>query len=200
MEEKKLTDEEIVKELEHCLNGDYKTKCNGCHYDKSKGYCQDMDRDALDLIKRLQSENEILQKENERLKKFELYRIKKTKEQEVEIERLTKDKSFATRKMMESKAKAVELQKKVDELKEENNRYAEVFGMVGKDFYTVEVGEWEKVKSGVKDMIQQSVKNTAKKIFQGLESMANNGVYQGKLTVQQMRVFFKEQYGVEVEE
>lgn len=40
-----------------------------------------------------------------------------------EIERLTEEKSFATRKMMESKAKAVELQKQVDELKERVNLY-----------------------------------------------------------------------------
>jgi hypothetical protein len=59
----------------------------------------------------------------------------------------------------------LEKQKQVDELKAENNRYAELFGMGGKDFYTVEVGEWEKVKSGVKDMIQQAVKDTAKEIF-----------------------------------
>lgn len=117
-----MNNEEIVKALEHCLNGDYKTKCNGCHYDKSKGYCQDLDRDVLDLVKRLQKENEDLQKENKRLKKFELHRIEKIKEQNAEIERLTKDKSFATRKMMESKAKAVELQKQVEQLTEERDK------------------------------------------------------------------------------
>lgn len=41
---------------------------------------------------------------------------------EQEIERLTEEKSFATRKMMESKAKAVELQKQVDKLTEENKK------------------------------------------------------------------------------
>lgn len=63
MQEKKLNDEEIIKAVENCLNGDYKTKCNGCHYAKSKGYCQDMDRDALDLIHRLKSENKKLKDE-----------------------------------------------------------------------------------------------------------------------------------------
>lgn len=57
MKEKKLNDEEIIKALENCLNGDYKMKCKGCPYDKSKGSCQDMDRDVLDLIHRLKKEN-----------------------------------------------------------------------------------------------------------------------------------------------
>lgn len=48
--------------------------------------------------------------------------------------------------------------------------------------------------------VKQSAKDTAKEILQGLENMSNNGVYQGKLTVPQMRIFFKEHYGVEVEE
>ena len=71
MDEKKLTDEEIVKTVENCLNGDYKTKCEGCYYDKSDRYCQDMDRDLLDLIHRLQAENEELQKQVDELKKRE---------------------------------------------------------------------------------------------------------------------------------
>ena len=86
-----------------------------------------------------------------------------------------------------------ELQKQVDELKEENNRYAELFGMVGKDFYTVEVGEWEKVKLGVKDMIQQAVKDTAKEILEWLEKHC---FFNGFDIVE---TYFRERYGLEVE-
>ena len=63
MNEKKLTDEEIVKALENCLNGNYKTKCKDCYYDKLDNICKDMDRDLLDLIHRLQAENERLTEE-----------------------------------------------------------------------------------------------------------------------------------------
>ena len=61
--EKKLTDEEIVKALENCVNGDYKTKCKGCYCDKLKNSCLQMDKDVLALIHRLQSENERLNEE-----------------------------------------------------------------------------------------------------------------------------------------
>lgn len=76
MEEKKLTDEEIVKELINESN-------RGEWCDLNFIDCVEVRilKNALDLINR----------------------------QKAEIERLTKDKSFATRKMMESKAKAVEL-------------------------------------------------------------------------------------------
>lgn len=57
MEEKKLTDEEIVKALENCVNGEYLTKCKNCYYNNDECGCQGMDIDMLDLIHRLQSKN-----------------------------------------------------------------------------------------------------------------------------------------------
>ena len=90
-----------------------------------------------------------------------------------------------------------ELQKQVDELKAENNRYAELFGMVGKDFYTVEVGEWEKVKSGVKDMIQQAVKDTAREILKTIKlngTLGYGGYVIHDSTIEQI----EKRYGLEV--
>lgn len=85
-----------------------------------------------------------------------------------------------------------ELQKQVDELTAEHKRYEELFGMVGKEFYTVEKGEWEKVKKGVIDMIQQAVKNTAKEILQMFDKD------DGTTFVKKLQRI-KERYGVEVE-
>jgi hypothetical protein len=58
MDEKKveLTDEEIVKALERCV--DESMGCVGCPYHGNS--CRQMDIDVLDLIHRLQSENEKL--------------------------------------------------------------------------------------------------------------------------------------------
>lgn len=144
------------------------------------------------------------QKENEQLK--------------AEIERLTVERDKAKRdntsllyNVSRVEKQNAELQKQVDGLKEENNRYAELFGMVGKDFYTVEVDEWEKVKTGVKDMIQQAVKYTAKEIFTAIVEefvfsfMTKNEDYKNgydqALTDydNNLKKFFKERYGVEVE-
>ena len=43
-------------------------------------------------------------------------------------------------------------------------------------------------------------KKVAQRILDGLESMANNAIYQGKLTINQMKLFFKEHYGLGVEQ
>lgn len=61
MEEKKLTDEEIIKGLEFCSKN---RGCNGCPYfEKQIDCCSGKsEKDALDLIHRLQSEKaELLQ-------------------------------------------------------------------------------------------------------------------------------------------
>lgn len=69
MEEKKLTDEEIVRIFEHCANNNDCEKCS-CFYteDKITGrFCHfetmDIDIKLLDLIHRLQAENERLTEE-----------------------------------------------------------------------------------------------------------------------------------------
>lgn len=94
MEEKKLTDEEIVKALDNCVNGDYKTKCKGCPYDEKADYCKVMDRDTLDLIHRLQGE----------------------------IERLTREKTESAKTAVEVLEQNIELQKQVGALNAEIER------------------------------------------------------------------------------
>ena len=67
MEEKKLTDEEIVKAIECC--SEY-GKCDECPYEVNKINCireHRADKDICDLIHRLQSENERLTEEHERI-------------------------------------------------------------------------------------------------------------------------------------
>ena len=61
----KLTDEEIVKVYKYCVaeNGD----CDNCPYD---GFgCEIDGNDIIDLIHRLQAENEELKKTNRRITK-----------------------------------------------------------------------------------------------------------------------------------
>ena len=72
MEEKKLTDEEVVKALDICTTADDDTDCSdGCPmYDEN--YCTaKLMRYACDLIHRLQAENETLKS-----KKFGMWKVK----------------------------------------------------------------------------------------------------------------------------
>ena len=64
MTDKKLTDQEIIKAFRECgqkMNTNY---CDECPY--NKGMCNDiqMTKDILDLINRLQAENERLKQNN----------------------------------------------------------------------------------------------------------------------------------------
>lgn len=84
MEEKKLTDEEIVKALDCCAVG---RKCGECPYFIKKIDCllgQRIESDLLDLIHRLQSE---LSKELAEHEEF-------TKKANAEIERLTEENEY----------------------------------------------------------------------------------------------------------
>lgn len=81
--ENKLTDNEIVKALECCGDEEELHYCVDCPYcDKENDFCQeDLHRDALDLINRLQAEKEALINGQETLQKY-------IAEQKAEIERL----------------------------------------------------------------------------------------------------------------
>ena len=83
MEEKKLTDEEIVKALKNCK----KDNCIDCPYliDEHNCNANTLLSNILDLIHRLQSENETLKS-----KKFANWKLKFFKAQE-ELEKLKKD-------------------------------------------------------------------------------------------------------------
>ena len=61
MPDKKLTDNEIVKALECCING----HCDdGCPFRETREHCHNLDSLILDLINRQKAENERLKKEN----------------------------------------------------------------------------------------------------------------------------------------
>ena len=100
-----------------------------------------------------------------------------------ENERLTKEKSFATHKMMESKAKAVELQKQVDELTDK----------LGKVLSTVGIDEYKQSKA-----IEQAVKDTAKEILKTIKLNGTFG-YGGYVIYDSTIERIAERYGVEVE-
>ena len=79
MEEKKLTDEEIVKALECCamisVNPNTRGECTECPYFQKAIDCfsgKRSEMDTLDLIHRLQDENEWLKDEKEEIRLFNL--------------------------------------------------------------------------------------------------------------------------------
>ena len=57
-------------------------------------------------------------------------------------------------------------------------------------------GKAEEVVEFIVNKSKEPQIENAKRILQGLESMANNGIYQGKLTIEQIKLFFKEHYEV----
>ncbi len=130
MEEKKLTDEEIVKALEmDCLCVVYRNGCENCPlFDED---CSFLPNAIKDLIHRLQSENKSLREiaigatETQGLN-IEL--LQKNAEQKAEIERLTRelDDTISMNEMYVEKVRQnAELQKQVDELKETNRKLFE---------------------------------------------------------------------------
>lgn len=85
-------------------------------------------------------------------------------ELKAENERLLEHKEIIdkTNQLFADKCKKYEqqLKDKDDEL----NRYAELFGMKDKDFYVIETAEYEKMKSGAKEIIKQAIKNNTKQV------------------------------------
>lgn len=153
MQEKKLTDEEIVKALDNCVNGDYKTKCKGCPYDEKADYCKVMDRDTLDLIHRLQSENEAQRK----IIEYQDGLPDLVEQQKAEIERLTKELQLKTKEfeltekaLIKNVSENIELQKQVDELKERAK------------IDLANEKNWGKIQT------KQAVKDTAKEILEDI--------------------------------
>lgn len=137
MREKKLTDEEIVKALSHCSG--VKPICdeNCPAYNlQNEITCQDyMNRLVLDLIHRLQAENEELR---EKLidEQFAVDKwMEENAEQKAEIERLTEelDGTISMNEMYIKEAKQnAELQKQVDELKKERENVQKILYELGK--------------------------------------------------------------------
>jgi hypothetical protein len=145
---------------------------------------------------RLRSENAEQKEEIERLASVNMQTIGENADLLLQVAELTEERDDMHNDVIRAEEYAEMLKKQVDELEAENNRYAELFGMVGKDFYTVEVDEWEKVKTGVKDMIQQAVKDTAKEILQKIMNIIKKS--DGFLAEEVIRIMAKLN-GVEVE-
>lgn len=195
MEEKKLTDEEIVTALECCIKGVTVSNCAECPLDMIEEDCcyytpTLIDRYALDLIHRLQSENKQL--------KCDSYRTSwkaKFLEAKKEIERLTERETFlenAWKTSLEStqtveialkanRAREEELKKQVDELTKQRevgreklkNEIANKIFMsashgaiqCGKMSVAIAEIEAEKYVEFSWEIVQQAVKDTAKDIL-----------------------------------
>lgn len=73
MPDKKLTDSEIVKALECCVSDDNNhndlDECKGCPYIECRDCTNDLRKETLNLINRLQAENERLKNEYEECSK-----------------------------------------------------------------------------------------------------------------------------------
>ena len=188
MEEKKLTDEDIIKALEN-RSGGYGAGVVGNLYEET-----------LNLIRRLQAENEEykwkledgelvskewhdeqvihLQTENEELKrsKFGNWKVKFFKAQK-EIERLTELHDRTLKTVEELNAKNCGLEYSVDNLKES-------FELANK---SIEVNNKRH-----EEVLKQAVKDTAKEIL----SMFDDRNY---ITENELKKAIAEHYGVEVE-
>lgn len=57
-----------------------------------------------------------------------------------------------------------ELQEQLKEKEQEIERYSELFGMKDKDYYVVEKEEYEKMKKGAKELINQAKIDTTKQV------------------------------------
>ena len=203
MEEKKLTDEVIVKALE-CLvkDGEY------------HGAVVRL-KDILDLIHRLQSENETLKSNKFASWKIKFFNLKEKFDQELaehnefvekinaEIERLkryemseSEFQKYCAYKIIEPQIRGCldrerELQKQVDELKQELGKAYEI----ERANIQAEIAEAGTSCHWCK---QQAVKDTAEEILQGLidKAYVNECI---DLTVNEVKAWFREDYGVEVE-
>ena len=137
-EEKKMIDEEIVKALEHCAT---ENTCKGCvKYNKETTIdyfkcMRDTRKNVVDLFHRLQANNA---------------------EQKAEIERLTEEKDKYQTKWHRAYMNELNLQKQVDELKEEK-----LSAVCDLNMRIVELD----------NELKQAVKDTAKEILKKVKSL-----------------------------
>lgn len=171
MEEKKLTDEEVIEALACCVKGE---TCTNCPYFIKRIDCvyhRRAEGDALDLIHRLRAENEGQRK----IIEYQDSLPDLVEQQKTEIERLTKENNALKETMrLDSKVYADlvvetnELQKQVDDLNE-----------VVKDCQRLTAEK------------EQAIKDTAKEIANWLVTTESDKEDLAKI--------IKEHYGVEVD-
>lgn len=212
MEEKELTNEEIIKALD-CMTGVQLRDCEKCPF-MDGNFCDDfaIARNALDLIHRLKSENteykrkledgELVSKDwhDEQVGHAEIV----MEEQKAEIERLTEENEVYyfqwqnaqtynknheeiwarnTRQVEKEKA---ELQKQVDELKARD--MSEM-----RDLFNAETDRL------IGKAHTQAVKDTAKEILQSVGDIVDDGDDRFKYKDYQWHKRLCERYGVEVD-
>lgn len=176
MQEKKLTNEEIIKALECCIKEEHKY-CVHCGEFVSQFDCmRNSISNALDLIHRLQSENERLTEDwKQRINKARQRQFNGLKKEELasSYEKLIE----SLEGELESRQNDyVELQTKVDELKQENS------------VLSVTIGLQEEIE-------KQAVKDTAKEICK----MAKRHNRDSQINIERLIMSIEATYGVEVE-
>lgn len=195
MEEKKLTDEDVVKALECCSKS---WDCNNCKRNKENNnrfICsENLLKDCLDLIHRLQAENaegKARMKELTSIAEYQQHsnieRWGIIQEKDKEIERLTEREKFLENAwhislesantldiaLDASRAREQEYKKQVDELK-------------------LDLENWKKAAYGYKYAEEQAVKDTAKEICEMIDGTCISS--KGYLCS-----IISKRYGVEVE-
>lgn len=175
MEEKKLTDEEIVKALGNCEN---LVACEGCLL-KPQG-CIGL---ALDLIHRLQADNIQL--------KCDTYKTSwkgKFLEAKKEIERLTEELDLANETIDRNNKRyermSIERQKALDRVD------------CLEDALLDKIRRNEEIITAIKQAEQQAVKDTAKEILQTIKRAKENGQIHYN---EAFMITAQKAYGVEVE-
>lgn len=189
MKEKKLTDEEIVKALE-CCTVDEVTDCENCPLIKES--CAIIRKYALDLIHRLQSENEQLTEENKKLDKL----LSEKRLDELKVAR-----EIIAQNCILNEENA-ELKKQVDELKANNEHLdSENTRLVCEMDKLLDDG-WDIMDEEADGWYKKGSKDTAKEIFETLfnECWAIKDEIGNKMFIEsKIKHIAKQRYGVEVE-
>lgn len=179
--EKKLTDEEILKAVECCV--EEVAKCTDCPYAEKNRKCIKLSNDVKLLVYRLQDENATLSKViNSSKRKTKILKLQR------EIERLTEEKQDLIVRRAGLHYSLNKLKQKMDELKaEKETLYIE---MSGGQIVKMQLGSWSEMSKIIE---QQAVKDTAKEIL----VMFDDRNY---ISESELKKAIAERYGVEVEE
>jgi vacuolar-type H+-ATPase subunit I/STV1 len=180
MEEKKLTDEEIIKAFEVCYFGN--ESCSACPYEINDIDCTDRRsvKDMFDLMNRQKAEIE-------RLKASHKFIVTKGGRD------YGKTAHFKIIDYDRLKEQNAELQKQVDELKEEReNMSGEIFALETR--LQQERIEKQRLREAIERVEKQAVKDTAKEIYCHIAK-----AWYDKEMLKIFREYLKERYGVEVE-
>ena len=198
MEEKKLNDEEIIKDLKFCVEQE---DCVRCKYDDCVDCRAFLMEEALDFIHRLQDEKKELQESADLFNDFNEKLTGIIEGQKVEIERLTKENKQLEEEIdlevdLQTQRKRqiiAESQEFVDELA---NKNAELQKQVDESMRKIESYQhsFEYIQ-GYEDGKKQEVKDTVKEILQELYDQIDENT--PKWVGEQIKIIAKRK-GVEV--